>query len=119
MLDGRLGRNGKAGQFARTPEGIEALGNFCRANGVTLVVMEATGGYEKLPFGLLWQQGIPVAILMPEECPDLVCQDIAAFAKLRSTLFFAQRHPPGTPDKIGCDIALDEPLLTSLVHHFT
>ncbi len=27
--------------------------------------MEATGGYEKLPFGLLWQQGIPVAIVNP------------------------------------------------------
>jgi len=63
--------------------------------------------------------GTPVAILMPEECPDLVCQDIAAFAQLRCALFFAQRHPPGTPDKIGCDITLDEPLLAKLVHHFT
>jgi len=63
--------------------------------------------------------GTPVAILMPEECPDLVCQDIATFAQLRSTIFFAQRHPPETTDKIGCDITLGEPLLTSLVHHFT
>ncbi len=63
--------------------------------------------------------GIPVAILMPEECPDLVCQDIAAFAQLRSQIFFAQRHPPGTTDKIGCDMTLDESLLTNLVHHVT
>jgi hypothetical protein len=63
--------------------------------------------------------GIPVAILMPEECPDLVCQDIAAFAKLRSAIFYAQRHPTDTTDKIGCDITLDEPLLTNLVRYFT
>lgn len=63
--------------------------------------------------------GTPVAILMPEECPDLVCRDIAAFAGLRSEIFFAHRHPPETTDKIGCDITLREPLLTSLVHHFT
>jgi hypothetical protein len=63
--------------------------------------------------------GIPVAILMPEECPDLVCQDIAAFAQLRSVIFYAQRHPPDTTDKIGCDITLDEPLLAGLVRHFT
>jgi len=30
-----------------------------------MVVMEATGGFEKLPFGLLWQQGIPCAIVNP------------------------------------------------------
>jgi hypothetical protein len=63
--------------------------------------------------------GVPVAILMPEECPDLVCHDIAAFAGLRCAIFYAQRHPPGTTDKIGCDISLDEPLLTNLVGHFT
>jgi hypothetical protein len=63
--------------------------------------------------------GVPVAILMPEECPDLVCRDIAAFARLRCAIFYAQRHPPGTTDKIGCDITLDEPLLTNLVRHFT
>jgi len=62
--------------------------------------------------------GTPVAILMPEECPDLVCRDIAAFAKLRCEIFYAGRHPPGTPDKIGCDLVLDEPLLTRLAEFF-
>jgi hypothetical protein len=62
--------------------------------------------------------GTPVAILMPEACPDLVCQKIAQFAKLRSVLFFAQPHPAGTPDRIGCDLLLDEPLLARLVSHF-
>lgn len=65
MLDARLGRDGKVERFCRTSEGIDALASYCRSNNVTLVVMEATGGYEKLPFGLLWQQGIPVAIVNP------------------------------------------------------
>ena len=63
--------------------------------------------------------GIPVAILMPEECPDLVCRDIAAFAQLRCEIFFARPHPKGTPDRIGCDIVLDPPLLTKLTALFT
>jgi transposase len=32
---------------------------------VELVVMEATGGYEKLPFALLWAHGMPAAIVNP------------------------------------------------------
>ena len=64
-LDARIGRDGKSHQFERTLEGIQALGAFCKANGVTVVVMEATGGYERLPFGLLWQLGTPVAIVNP------------------------------------------------------
>lgn len=64
-LDARIGRDGPSARFERTPEGIAALGRFCAANAVELVVMEATGGYEKLPFGLLWQQGLPVAIVNP------------------------------------------------------
>jgi len=30
-----------------------------------MVVMEATGGYERMPFGQLWGLGIPVAIINP------------------------------------------------------
>jgi len=63
--------------------------------------------------------GTRVAILMPEECPDLVCQDIATFAKLRSSIFFATPHPAGTMDRIGCDIVLDDGLLAKLVTHFS
>jgi hypothetical protein len=62
--------------------------------------------------------GIPVAILMPEECPDLVCQELAAQAGLRSEIFYAERHPRGTPDKIGCDLLLDDDLLARLVKFF-
>lgn len=46
----------------RDPEGIATLGRFCTEHGVELVVMEASGGYEKLPFGLLWAAGVPCAV---------------------------------------------------------
>jgi hypothetical protein len=62
--------------------------------------------------------GTPVAILMPEECPDLVCQEIATFAQLRSAIYYAEPHPIATTDRIGCDIHLNETVLTSLARHF-
>lgn len=92
---------------------LEQITLFTRAEAI---VASTGAGLVNLIHG---RPGTPVAILMPEECPDLVCQDIATFAQLRSEIFFAQRHPPGTPDKIGCDLTLDEPLLARLVRHFT
>lgn len=65
MLDVRVGRAGAAGRFARTVAGIEALAAFCRTHGVTLVVMEATGGYEKLVCAVLAAQGVGTAIVNP------------------------------------------------------
>jgi transposase len=64
-LDARIGRDGPAAQFANDPDGIEALAGFCRTHSVGLVAMEATGGYEKQPFALLWARGIPAAIVNP------------------------------------------------------
>lgn len=64
-LEARVGMDGPSGHFASTPEGIAALAAFCKVHGVELVAMEASGGYEKRPFALLWAQGIPVAILNP------------------------------------------------------
>ena len=61
-LDGRIGGSGLEVSVRRDPAGIAALGRFCAEHGVELVVMEATGGYEKLPFGLLWAAGVPCAI---------------------------------------------------------
>lgn len=69
-LDVQLGRQGPFQRFPRTPEGIAALALFCRTHAVTLVVMEATGGYERLPFALLWEAGLPVAIVNPRAVRD-------------------------------------------------
>ena len=64
-LDARLGENGTARSFEQSAAGIAALAAFCREAGVALVAMEATGGYERLAFGLLWAQGVSVAIVNP------------------------------------------------------
>lgn len=64
-LDARIGRDGACGRFARTEAGVADLVAFCNAHGAELVVMEATGGYERLPFGLCWAAGMPAAIVNP------------------------------------------------------
>src|SRR4030088_1303090 len=64
-LAARIGREGAAASFPNSGEGIRALSAFCHAHQVELVAMEATGGYEKQSFALLWEQGLPVAILNP------------------------------------------------------
>jgi len=64
-LDARIGRTGPCRQFTNTAKGIETLADFCRTHQVTMVVMEATGGYERQPFAQLWGSGLPAAIVNP------------------------------------------------------
>ena len=69
-LDARIGRDGPTFSVECNEEGVLALGAFCKTHGVDLVVMEATGGYEKLPFVLLWGQGLLCAIVNPRSVRD-------------------------------------------------
>ena len=71
-LDGRIGRDGPVVSVERTPEGIARLGRVCAGHGVELVVMEATGGLEKLPFGLLWEAGLACAVANPRKGNEFV-----------------------------------------------
>jgi transposase len=64
-LDAKLGSQGRFLRVERSAAGIAELAAFCREHGVELVVLEATGGYEQLPFGLLWAQGLPCALANP------------------------------------------------------
>jgi transposase len=64
-LDARVGPHGPSLRVERNAAGIEQLAAFCREHAVELAVMEATGGYEKLAFGLLWAAGIPCAVVNP------------------------------------------------------
>jgi transposase len=57
-------------RFANTPEGIDALVRFCRTHAADLVVMEASGGIERLPYALLWEHGLPVALVNPRGARD-------------------------------------------------
>jgi transposase len=64
-LDARIGRSGTVRSFANTPDGIAELAAFCQQHGIELVAMEATGGYEKQAFALLWAHRVRVAIVNP------------------------------------------------------
>jgi len=50
------------GSFGNDAAGIAELAAFCHRHQVELVVMEATGGYERRAFLLLWEQGLPCAV---------------------------------------------------------
>jgi transposase len=50
------------GSFGNNKAGIAALAAFCRQHRTDLVVMEATGGYERKAFLLLWEEGLPCAM---------------------------------------------------------
>jgi len=62
-LDARVGPSEAEGRFRNDAAGIAEFAAFCRAHGVDLVVMEASGGYERLAFLLLWELGMPCAIV--------------------------------------------------------
>jgi len=63
VLDAFVASSGVFGQFSNDVDGIAALSRFCQAQGVDLVVMEATGGYEKMAYLLLWQSEVKCAIV--------------------------------------------------------
>jgi transposase len=50
------------GSYTNDVAGIAELAAFCRRHQVELVVMEATGGYERRAFVLLSEDGLPCAI---------------------------------------------------------
>jgi transposase len=64
-LEARIGPDGPSMRFSNEADGVAALAVFCRAHRAELVAMEATGGYEKQPFALLWAQGLACAIVNP------------------------------------------------------
>lgn len=95
-LDARIGQDGAWQQFARDADGIADLAAFCKTHAVDMVVMEATGGYERLPFAQLWGAGQPCAMVNPravrqfaqamgrlEKTDRIDCGMIAWFAEVR------------------------------------
>jgi transposase len=57
-------------RFENSPEGIGRLADFIRIHAASLVVMESSGGLERVPFYLLWEQQIPCAIVNPRSVRD-------------------------------------------------
>ena len=60
-----VGSSGARASFENDAAGIADLAAFCAREGVALVVLEATGGYERQAFLGLWQQGVPCALTNP------------------------------------------------------
>jgi transposase len=69
-LDARIGHDGPSRSFSNDSKGIAKLAQFCREHKASLVAMEATGGYEKKPFALLWAEGVEVTIVNPRAVRD-------------------------------------------------
>jgi transposase len=57
-------------RFENSPEGIGKLAGFVQAQEPCLVVMEASGGLERVPFYLLWEQQVPCAIVNARSVRD-------------------------------------------------
>lgn len=53
-------------RFANDPEGAAALAAWGGGHGVSLIVMEASGGVEQSAYLALWRQGCPCAIANPK-----------------------------------------------------
>jgi len=65
QLDAHIEPLGAFKSFVNDAAGIAELAAFCHRQGVELVVMEATGGYERAAFLLLWEAGIACGLTNP------------------------------------------------------
>ena len=70
FLDICLGPDGAVARLANDLEGHERLAQQLNECGVTLIVREATGGYEAAVAGTLQAAGLPVAIVNPRQARD-------------------------------------------------
>lgn len=66
-LDAHVAPAGVSERFANTAEGVAELSALCTGHGVELVVMEASGGFERLAFTLLWAGGQSCALANPRQ----------------------------------------------------
>jgi transposase len=64
-LDACVEPGGMSGSFDNDAAGIAALAEFCCRHRAELVVMEASGGYERQAFVQLWELGIACALVNP------------------------------------------------------
>src|SRR5687768_12252909 len=69
-LDAHLRPEGTAGRFNNTPAGIAALVAWLEPLAPTLVVIEATGGYERPIIAALSLKGLPASLVNPKRARD-------------------------------------------------
>jgi transposase len=67
VLDAKVWPGGAELQVPNTPQGVAELAAWCAGQGVELAVLEATGGYERQAFRLLWAHGVAAAVVNPRQ----------------------------------------------------
>lgn len=67
VLDAKVWPGEAELQVSNTPQGVAELAAWCKAQGVELAVMEATGGYERIVLRLLWAHGVAAAVVNPRQ----------------------------------------------------
>ena len=65
-LDAHVAPSGAFASFDNNAAGINELASFCRRHGVQLIAMEATGGFERMAFLLLWEAGLACGLTNPK-----------------------------------------------------
>ena len=66
-LDGAAGSTGRAQRFANAPDGHQALVAWVQQHQPRLVLLEASGGYERGIVTALQQAAVPVAVRNPTQ----------------------------------------------------
>lgn len=69
-LDSFVSTTGQVEQFLNTHDGIHRLTNYLKTQNPALVVLEATGGFERLAAAELFAAGLPVVIVNPRQVRD-------------------------------------------------
>jgi transposase len=69
-LDSFVSTTGQVEQFFNTQEDIQRLAKHLKAQEPVLVVLEATGGYERLAAAELFTAGLPVVVVNPRQVRD-------------------------------------------------
>jgi transposase len=69
-LDSFVSTTGQVEQFFNTQEDIQRLAKHLKAQEPVLVVLEATGGYERLAAAELCAAGLPVVVVNPRQVRD-------------------------------------------------
>lgn len=96
------GSDGTAWTTPNDPAGVEALASRLASRAPTLIVLEATGGYEVPAASTLALAGVPVAVVNPRHVRDfakamgLLAKTDALDAQVLA-LFAARMQPPARP----------------------